>query len=127
MHMMCWKITFAMLMSAMVSRVSEAALGGGKCTIPNSGSPGASTICTAGENGFCLIDHLTVTGNNPVTSVTVDGVCVCHYGYSGPQCATRVDTSKSGSGSQTTTFAALTLGALGALYLSGIGEEPIRY
>nr|XP_022340339.1 uncharacterized protein LOC111134990 [Crassostrea virginica] len=129
MHMMCWKITFAMLMSAMVPRMSEAALGGGKCNIPPSGSgyPGASTICTAGENGFCLIDHLTVTGTNPVTLVTVEGVCVCHYGYSGPQCATRNDISKSGSGSQTTTFAALTLGALGALYLSRIGEEPIRY
>ena len=80
-----------MCISVLVPRMSEAALGGGKCNIPPSGSgyPGASTICTAGENGFCLIDHFTVTGTNPVTLVTVEGVCVCRYGYSGPQCASK--------------------------------------
>lgn len=71
-------------------RKSHAALGGDKCDIPAVGSgPGASSTCTSTENGFCLLDHLTVTGNSPVTAVQFDGKCVCYYGYSGPKCATK--------------------------------------
>lgn len=72
------------------SRKSQAALGGETCTVPAVGSgAGASAQCTSTENGFCLIDQLTVTGANPVTGVNTAGKCVCYYGYSGPKCATK--------------------------------------
>lgn len=71
-------------------RKSQAALGGETCTVPAVGSgAGASAQCTSTENGFCLIDQLTVTGANPVTGVNTAGKCVCYYGYSGPKCATK--------------------------------------
>ena len=64
-------------------------LGGGTCTIPAVGTnPGASGTCTGTANGFCLLNHLTVTGS-PVTAVDYDGVCVCYSGYSGSQCASK--------------------------------------
>nr|XP_011425680.1 uncharacterized protein LOC105327082 isoform X2 [Crassostrea gigas] len=105
-------------------RKAQAALGGGTCTIPTvGGGPGATTVCTAAANGFCLIDHLTITG--AVTGVTYDSVCVCYYGYSGPQCATADSTTTSTTSSSSNTnsaVAALALGGLGAYFLSQLGQ-----
>ncbi|XP_078312505.1 uncharacterized protein LOC111133007 [Crassostrea virginica] len=95
-----------------------AALGGGSCSIPTPGSPGASTICTGSANGFCLIDTLGVTGTNPVTSVTLTGVCVCYYGYSGPQCATFTPTT-------TTTTTTTNNNAITALVLGGLAAYAL--
>uniref|UniRef100_A0A8W8ILV7 EGF-like domain-containing protein n=1 Tax=Magallana gigas TaxID=29159 RepID=A0A8W8ILV7_MAGGI len=95
-------------------RKSQAALGGETCTVPAVGSgAGASAQCTSTENGFCLIDQLTVTGANPVTGVNTAGKCVCYYGYSGPKCATKTSTTSSKSNSGTLLSAAA-LSALAA-------------
>ena len=68
---------------------AQAAFGGGTCTIPTVGTnPGASGTCTGTANGFCLLNHLTVTGS-PVTAVNFDGVCICYTGYSGSLCASK--------------------------------------
>ena len=73
--------------------VANAGYGGATCTIPEVGNPGATTVCTADSNGFCLIDHFMVTGPPPpspgIASITYDGVCICYYGYSGPNCASK--------------------------------------
>nr|XP_022340330.1 uncharacterized protein LOC111134984 [Crassostrea virginica]XP_022340331.1 uncharacterized protein LOC111134984 [Crassostrea virginica] len=93
-------------------------LGGGTCTIPAVGTdPGASGTCTGTANGFCLINHLTVTGT-PVTAVNYDGVCVCYSGYSGSQCATATSSSSTGL---TNAVGAVALGGLGAYVLSQLG------
>lgn len=100
-------------------RKSHAALGGDKCDIPAVGSgPGASSTCTSTENGFCLLDHLTVTGNSPVTAVQFDGKCVCYYGYSGPKCATKTPTTSNSKSNTGTLLSAAALSALAAYYLS---------
>uniref|UniRef100_A0A8W8ILH8 EGF-like domain-containing protein n=2 Tax=Magallana gigas TaxID=29159 RepID=A0A8W8ILH8_MAGGI len=103
-------------------QAAQAALGGGACTIPAVGAgPGASTVCTAAANGFCLIDHLTVTG--AVTGVTYDSVCVCYTGYSGPQCATATPTTTTTTTtSNNNAITALVLGGLGAYLLSQSGQ-----
>nr|XP_022340337.1 uncharacterized protein LOC111134988 [Crassostrea virginica]XP_022340338.1 uncharacterized protein LOC111134988 [Crassostrea virginica] len=98
--------------------IVHAGYGGATCTIPEVGNPGATTVCTADSNGFCLIDHFMATGNGSpgITSVTYDGVCICYYGYSGPNCATADTTSN-----RATALAALTLGGLGAYFISQLG------
>nr|XP_022340333.1 uncharacterized protein LOC111134986 [Crassostrea virginica]XP_022340334.1 uncharacterized protein LOC111134986 [Crassostrea virginica]XP_022340335.1 uncharacterized protein LOC111134986 [Crassostrea virginica] len=104
--------------------VANAGYGGATCTIPEVGNPGATTVCTADSNGFCLIDHFMVTGPSPpppgIASITYDGVCICYYGYSGPNCAT-VDTTTTTTSNRATALAALTLGGLGAYFISQLG------
>lgn len=107
-------------------QAAQAALGGGTCTIPAPGSPGASTVCTAAANGFCLLDHLSATGN-PVTAVNFDGVCVCYTGYSGPQCATASPTTSTTTTSNNNAVTALVLGGLGAYLLSQVGQGGSAY
>ncbi|XP_062611778.1 uncharacterized protein LOC134273608, partial [Saccostrea cucullata] len=107
-------------------RPTLAAYGGQTCTIPTSGNPGATTVCTGTANGFCLLDTFTVTGN-PVTQIARTGKCVCYYGYSGPACATvdPVSTSSSSTSSSSGTsnaIIALGLGLAAAWALSqGLG------
>ncbi|XP_052706051.1 uncharacterized protein LOC128181621 isoform X1 [Crassostrea angulata] len=102
-------------------QAAQAALGGGVCTIPAAGSPGASTACTSINNGFCLIDHLTITG--AVTGVTFDGVCVCYDGFSGTVCGTaNPTTTTTTTTSNNNAITALVLGGLGAYLLSQGGQ-----
>uniref|UniRef100_A0A8W8LNE9 EGF-like domain-containing protein n=1 Tax=Magallana gigas TaxID=29159 RepID=A0A8W8LNE9_MAGGI len=104
--------------------IVRAGFGGSPCAIPAIGSPGATTVCTADTNGFCLIDHLTVTGPVPVTSITYDGVCICYYGFSGPSCSTMA--SSPSTSNVPTLVAAATLAGAGAYFLGQLrtGEIP---
>lgn len=105
--------------------IVRAGFGGSPCAIPAIGSPGATTVCTADTNGFCLIDHLTVTGPVPVTSITYDGVCICYYGFSGPSCSTMA--SSPSTSNVPTLVAAATLAGAGAYFLGQLrtGEIPL--
>ncbi|XP_062576630.1 uncharacterized protein LOC134238513 isoform X2 [Saccostrea cucullata] len=117
------KIVLCLGFLAVGIRLALAALGGGSCTIPTAGNPGASTVCTGTANGFCLIDTFTTAGN-PLSSATTTGVCVCYYGYTGSTCgtvdSTATTTSSSGAGNA---IAALGLGLAAAWALSqGLGS-----
>lgn len=107
--------------------IVRAGFGGSPCAIPAIGSPGATTVCTADTNGFCLIDHLTVTSPVPVTvtSITYDGVCICYYGFSGPSCSTMA--SSPSTSNVPTLVAAATLAGAGAYFLGQLrtGEIPL--
>ncbi|XP_048746087.2 uncharacterized protein LOC125658742 [Ostrea edulis] len=116
---MHFKVLMCLGFLAVGVRQALCALGGQACTIPSSGNPGASTLCTGTANGFCLIDTLTVTGS-PVSAVASTGVCVCYYGYSGPACATYSDPSASSSNTSNA-LGALALGGIGAYFLSQLG------
>ncbi|XP_062576606.1 uncharacterized protein LOC134238496 [Saccostrea cucullata] len=95
-------------------RQALAAYGGGTCTIPQAGSPGATTVCTGTANGFCLIDTFTTAGAPQLTSAVAAGRCVCYYGYSGTSCGT-VDPSATSSTSASSSNAVNTIATLGLL------------
>ncbi|XP_061171767.1 fibroin heavy chain-like [Saccostrea echinata] len=92
-----------------------AAYGGQTCTIPTSGNPGATTVCTGTANGYCLIDTFTTAGSPSLTSATVTGKCICYYGYSGAACGTVDPTASTSSSSPTSKSAANTIATLGLL------------
>ncbi|XP_022340326.2 uncharacterized protein LOC111134981 [Crassostrea virginica] len=120
------KFVVAVVCIAFGFHEAQAAYGGGSCAIPSVGTnPGASGTCTGTANGFCLLDHLTVTGA-PVTGINFDGVCICYPGYSGTSCATADSTTTTSSSTSTsntnTAIAAIALGGLGAYFLSQLGS-----
>uniref|UniRef100_A0A8W8LHD9 EGF-like domain-containing protein n=1 Tax=Magallana gigas TaxID=29159 RepID=A0A8W8LHD9_MAGGI len=123
---MVFKVSIFLLACLTLSLpIVGAGFGGSQCNIPAIGSPGATTVCTADTNGFCLIDHLTVTGPAPITSITYDGVCICYYGFSGPSCATMA--SSASFPNTPTVVAAVTLAGAGAYFLGQLGTGEIPF
>ncbi|XP_062576616.1 uncharacterized protein LOC134238505 [Saccostrea cucullata] len=120
------KVIICLGLLAVGFRQALAAYGGGTCTIPQAGSPGATTVCTGTANGFCLVDTFTTAGAPQLTSAVAAGRCVCYYGYTGTNCQTVDSTATTSSTTSSTgtgnAIAALGLGLAAAWALSqGLG------
>ncbi|XP_062576591.1 uncharacterized protein LOC134238476 [Saccostrea cucullata] len=68
------------LVSLLCIKSTWASYGGGSCGPVPAAAPGASTLCTAAENGFCLLD--TIDFDKKLTT----GVCYCNPGFTGEKC-----------------------------------------